>query len=390
MQIESGSSTGYLRGQGKQGGNASRGLKAIIGNESKDEHVRHTSSCPPGDDPMNRVKPYASSTDVARLAGVSQSAVSRTYKQGASVSPETRQKVLEAAEQLGYRPSFIPSIMLNHRSRLVAMVVGGLYNPFYSGVLEYFSECLQAGGWRPLLVHAPSGHSLDEIVPMLAGYRVDAVVSALAVLSPRAAEQLSELRVPVITFNARYSGEWVHSVSCDNYGGARVMAQHMVACGARSFAYIAGPADSLANIERRRGFLAGIAEAGLAPPRELPGNFRYEGGRAAVEQLCHGQGLSKTLPDAIFCANDLLALGAMDALRRGYALRVPQDVMVGGYDDIPEANWESYRLTTLLHDGRQMVEKGIEILRREETGHGDVLNSSIIVQSPLVVRESTP
>lgn len=336
---------------------------------------------------MKRAKPYASSTDVARLAGVSQSAVSRTYKQGASVSPETRRKVLEAAEQLGYRPSFIPSIMLNHRSRLVAMVVGGLYNPFYSGVLEYFSECLQAEGWRPLLVHAPSGHTLDDIVPMLAGYRVDAVVSALAVLSPRAAEQLSELRVPVITFNARYSGEWVHSISCDNFGGARVMAQHMIACGARSFAYIAGPADSQANIERRRGFLTGVSEAGLQPPREFSGNFRYEGGRAAIDQL-----VSETpgrLPDAIFGANDLLALGAMDTLRKRFGKRVPQDVMVGGYDDIPEANWESYRLTTLLHDGRQMVERGIEILRSEEAGHGEAFNSSVIVHSPLVLREST-
>ena len=337
---------------------------------------------------MKRPKPYASSTDVARLAGVSQSAVSRTYKPGASVSPETRRKVLEAAEQLGYRPSFIPGIMLNHRSRLVALVVGGLYNPFYSSVLEYFSESLQAAGWRPLLVHANSGHTLDEVVPMLAGYRVDAVVSALAVLTPRAAEQLSDLRVPVISFNARYSGDWVHSISCDNYGGARLMADHLIAKGARRFAYLAGPADSQANIERRRGFLDGLAAAELPPPIELPGHFRYEGGYGAVRSLLDQTGTAG-LPDAIFGANDLIALGAMDALRREAGCRVPDDILVSGFDDIPEADWASYRLTTLLHDGRRMVDEALEVLRAEDEGHAKAADANSIVPAPLILRDST-
>ena len=127
---------------------------------------------------------YASSTDVARLAGVSQSAVSRTYKPGASVSAETRRKVLEAAEELGYRPSLIPRIMLNHRSYLVAVVIGGMENPFYARVLEEFTTRLQAIGHQVLLVHVDSNHSLDAAIPRLASYRVDAIVSALAVLSP--------------------------------------------------------------------------------------------------------------------------------------------------------------------------------------------------------------
>ena len=108
---------------------------------------------------------YASSTDVARLAGVSQSAVSRTYKPGGSVSAETRRKVLAAAEQLGYRPSLIPQIMLNHRSYLVAIVIGGMYNPFYAKVLEEFTVKLQAIGHQVLLVHVDSDHSLDADHP---------------------------------------------------------------------------------------------------------------------------------------------------------------------------------------------------------------------------------
>ena len=110
-------------------------------------------------------KKYPSSTDVARFAGVSQSAVSRTFKPGASVSKETRQKILAAAEELGYQPSLIPRIMLTHRSYLVAIVVGGMYNPFYSTILEQFLVSLQEAGKQALLVHVNSGHSLEPIVP---------------------------------------------------------------------------------------------------------------------------------------------------------------------------------------------------------------------------------
>src|SRR5687767_2844679 len=152
---------------------------------------------------MNANKRYASSTDVARLAGVSQSAVSRTYKPGGRVSPETRRKVLAAAEQLDYRPSLIPQIMLTHRSNLVAVVIGGLHNPFYSQLLENFTTKLQQTENQVLLVHADSGHAFDAIVPRLASYRVDAIVSGLSILSDSSAAELAKLRIPVISFNTR-------------------------------------------------------------------------------------------------------------------------------------------------------------------------------------------
>ncbi|MCD4513697.1 LacI family DNA-binding transcriptional regulator [Brucella pseudogrignonensis] len=338
---------------------------------------------------MKRDKPYASSTDVARLAGVSQSAVSRTFKPGASVSPETRKKVLAAAEELGYRPSFIPSIMLSHRSRLVAVVIGGLYNPFYTSVLETFSKMLQAEGWRILLVHVESGHTFDDIVPMLAGYRVDAIVSALAVLSPEALEQLSQLRVPVISFNTRFSGEWVHSISCDSVGASRVMAEHFIERGARKFAYITGPADSQANIDRQFGFCKRLEETGFEPPLILEGNYRYEAGYAAIKQLKDMMSSTKELPDAIYCANDLLALGAIDALRKEIGVRIPDDIIVGGYDNIAEAGWASYNLTTLVHDGEKMVERAIEILAESEPGQIGERDHQSVIASPLIIRNST-
>ncbi len=207
---------------------------------------------------------YTSSTDVARLAGVSQSAVSRAYTPGASVSAETRRKVLEAAEVLGYRPSLIPGIMLKHRSRLVAMVVGGLYNPFYATVLELFATRLQEIGNQVLLVHVDSGFSLDEAIPRLAGYRVDAVVSALAVLSQDAAAALARLEIPVVCFNTPLKNEWVSSISSDNREAGGAMADLFIAGGAGTFGYITGPRGSPANEDRLAGYRDRLLQTGIS------------------------------------------------------------------------------------------------------------------------------
>ena len=224
---------------------------------------------------------YASSTDVARLAGVSQSAVSRTYRPGGSVSPETRRKVLEAAEALGYRPSMIPQIMLGHRSRLVAIVIGGMYNPFNAGVLEEFTVKLQAIGHQVLLVHVDSGHTLDAVIPRLASYRVDAIVSALAILSPRAADELARFKIPVITFNTPVKNEWVSSVSCDNEGAGRGPGRDAGRArreepSATSPARPAAPPMRSGSPDIRKG----LAAHGVTALKIATGDFRYEGGFA--------------------------------------------------------------------------------------------------------------
>lgn len=334
---------------------------------------------------MTRSKKYASSTDVARLAGVSQSAVSRTYKPGASVSEETRAKVLAAAQELDYRPSLIPQIMLTQRSHLVAIVIGGMYNPFYATVLEQFTSRLQAGGWQVLLLHVDSGHSFDAAIPRLASYRVDAIVSALAVLAPDTAEALARFRIPVISFNTPAQNDFLSSVCCDNYGAARAAADLFAARGARRFGYIAGPADSPANQDRLGGFRDRLHELGLPEPAVLGGHFRYEGGYASALQMCAGP----DRPDAIFCANDLVAIGAIDALRRELRLKVPDDVMIAGFDDIPAAGYAGYDLTTFVHDAARMVDESLKILRAATAAPPEAHDHRIVVPAMLIERGTT-
>ena len=165
---------------------------------------------------MKTSRRYPSSTDVARLAGVSQSAVSRAFGEGKSISEETRRKVFEAAKKLDYSPNFIPRILLNHRSHLVAVVISGTSNPFYAKTLEAFTKALQDDGYQVLLVHVEGDHSLDGAVPKLASYRVDAIVSALPVLSNAAASAFARFKIPTISFNTPIKNRWVTSVCSDS------------------------------------------------------------------------------------------------------------------------------------------------------------------------------
>jgi len=307
---------------------------------------------------MKPARRYPSSTDVARLAGVSQSAVSRAFSEGKSVSEETSRKVFEAARKLGYSPNFIPRILLKHRSHLVAVVIGGISNPFYAIALEEFTKALQKAGYQVLLVHFESDHSLDGVVPRLASYRVDAIVSALPVLSKDAARALAESGIPTISFNTPARNRFLASVCSDNAGGAAAVADLFVARGARSFAFIAGSEGSHAGDERLRGYRGRLREHGFTKLAVARGTFDRDSGYEAMLSL----GRKGPLPEAVFCANDLMAIGALDALRTVLGKRVPEDVLVAGFDNVPEAAWGAYDLTTFVQDGPLMVEAAIEIL----------------------------
>jgi DNA-binding LacI/PurR family transcriptional regulator len=336
----------------------------------------------PGAEPVSGRR-YPSSLEVARKAGVSQSAVSRTFTPGACVSAATRAKVMEAAEALGYRPSLIPKIMLTNRSRMVAVVVGGLHNPFYAAVLERFAQALRQDGNQVLMVPAESVHALDDVLDELAGYRVDAVISSLEILSHAAAEALSALRIPVVSFNTTVSAPWVGSVCADNADAAEAIAHLLHRRGGRRFAYISGPAASPSHIEREAGFRQGLARLGIDRLAMGNGDFTRNGGhRAMLELLAAGE-----RPDALFCANDLSAFGAMDALRQ-HGLRVPEDVLVCGFDDAPQAGWGGYELTSMAQDIDAMVGTVMAMLAKARDEGASAMRR-VIVPSILVERGST-
>ena len=334
---------------------------------------------------MKHNRRYHSSTDVARLAGVSQSAVSRAFSEGKSISEETSRKVFEAAKKLGYSPNFIPRILLKHRSQLVAVVISGTGNPFYAMALEEFTKALQKASYQVLLVQIDSDHSLDGVVPRLESYRVDAVVSALPVLSLGAAEAFARIRIPTISFNTPVNNNWVTSVCSDSLGGASAIADLFVQRGARSFAFITGSEGSYASNERLRGYKSRLGKLGFPSVAIASGDYLYSGGFNAILEL-KDRG---SIPDAIFCANDLMAIGALDALRRAVGLRVPQDVLVAGFDNVPEASWGAYDLTTVIQDGPLMVAEAMKILESMMRSSSSTGGTRRVIPSKLIERSTT-
>ncbi|MGB8312899.1 MAG: LacI family DNA-binding transcriptional regulator [Aestuariivirga sp.] len=334
---------------------------------------------------MKQSRRYHSSTDVARLAGVSQSAVSRAFSEGKSISEETSRKVFAAAKKLGYSPNILPRILLKHRSGLVAVVTSGTSNPFYAMALEEFTKALQKTGHQVLLVQIDGDHALDGVVPKLQSYRVDAIVSALPVLSAAAAEAFARIRIPTISFNTPVNNDWVASVCSDSVSGASAVADLFVKRGARSFAFVTGSYGSYASSERLRGFKNRLRKHGFSTISMAGGNYLYSGGFDAMLELKE----RGPMPEAIFCANDLMAIGALDALRRSLGLRVPEDVLVAGFDDVPEASWRAYNLTTVVQDGRLMVAEAMTVLESMMSSSSSAGGTLRVVPAKLVERSTT-
>jgi DNA-binding LacI/PurR family transcriptional regulator len=325
---------------------------------------------------MAETKKPPSSIDVARLAGVSQSAVSRSFTPGACVSAQTKAKVMAAAEALGYRPNIIPRIMLTNRSNIVAVVVGSLSNPYHTKALEAFSRTLQDAGKQVMLVQSDSERALNEVVGQLAGYRVDAVVSALEIVSPKVTAAIDQMRIPVVTLNSALTSAWSGTITSDNEAAGERIARLLYARGGRRFGYIAGPADSLSQRQRETGFRRGLAAVGISECALAQGDYRHSGGYAAARALFSGD----PFPDAVFCANDLTAFGMIDALRTEFGLSVPKDVLVAGYDNVEAAAWPAYDLTTFDQQIDEMVGLAVDMVNGEWTGGAPKTIAPVLVE----------
>ncbi|MDM0032299.1 LacI family DNA-binding transcriptional regulator [Variovorax sp. J22P271] len=311
------------------------------------------------------MKSSATAQEVARLAQVSQSAVSRTFTPGASVSEDTRNRVLAAAKTLGYRPNALARSLITRRSRIIALVMSYLQNQFYPLVIEKLSQSLQKQGYH-VLMFISDLEETDGVLAEILQYQVDGIVMASAMLSPDLARQCAESGVPVVLFNrvpdiSAFARHSTSSVTSDNHRGGRMVAELLLARGHRRIAFLAGLEKSSTNLERERGFNEVLEAAGVAVFRRAVGHYSFELAKVATRELFAGA----DLPDAVFVANDHMAIAAMDVLRQEIGLRVPEDVSVVGFDDVPQASWGAYRLTTVVQSVEDMVEATVELLHEQ-------------------------
>jgi DNA-binding LacI/PurR family transcriptional regulator len=312
---------------------------------------------------MSRV----TATDVARRAGVSQSAVSRVFTPGASVSAAMAERVRAAAEEMGYRPNVLARSLITGRTRIVGLVVGYLENPFYPEVLEALSAALEARGYHILVFHAADGEGAEDverIVSELMDYQVDGLVTASVRLSDRLVARCRAAGLPVVLFNRGLPGSGLSSVTSANRAGGAAVAKMLLETGHRRIAHIGGLQTASTGLDRWEGFRDTLREAGREVHAVAMGGFD----RAQAIEAARAMMEAAEPPDAIFVANDHMALGVLDEVRHGMGVDVPGEVSIVGYDDVPAAAWKAYDLTTVRQPVDRMVAAAVDILVGEIEG----------------------
>jgi DNA-binding LacI/PurR family transcriptional regulator len=226
----------------------------------------------------------ATSYDVAKLARVSQSAVSRCFKPGASVSRRMRSRVMKAAEQLGYRPNAIARSLITRRSNMVAVVISQQTNQFFPEMLVELSRGFSERGIRVLLFTLEKESDIDRVLEQILQYQVDGVVEA-ARLSDQQVDLIERRGVPFVFFNRSLRERAVNAVCCDQGEGARWLVNRLFEAGHKSYGVISGPPDSTVGVERTQGALTRLAELGVRSVVTVPGDYSYAAGAAGLRAL---------------------------------------------------------------------------------------------------------
>ncbi len=296
------------------------------------------------------------SVDLAQTLGISQSTVSRALGNDARIALKTRDKVQALAKQLGYTPNAIARSLSTQQSKLIGIVMSEMTSPFYPFVLEKLTLRLHQLGWRVLLFSTDSDHEVDDLLPLVLEYQADGLLIASASLSSQMAETLRRHGTPVVLFNRYAADASASAVCCDNRGGGRLVAEYLHRRSHRRFAYIAGRENTSTNRDREHGYSQYFGQIGIEVLRET-GNYTYEAGFKAMRRLLK----RSDAPDAIFCANDITAIGAIDAARE-IGVQVGTQISVVGFDDIPMAAWGAYQLTTVRQPVEAMIDSSLQML----------------------------
>lgn len=296
--------------------------------------------------------------DVAERAGVSRSAVSRTYTEGASVSSKTRAKVEKAADALGYSPNALASSLTTGRTKLIGLVSNNFHNPIFLEVFDLLTKGLQARGLRPLLVNLTDEVSPEASIRMLRAYSVDGVIVASSTLPASFAEGFKNAGVPVVhSFGRQSANPKVNVLGIDNIEAGRMAAQTLLARGYKRVAFLGGPETATSTQDRFAGFAEIVAaDATVNWSCSYATNYSFEAGRAEMLRL-----LENPPAEAYFCGDDVLSIGALSAIKDN-GLKVPADIGIIGLNDMEMAGWENINLTTIHNPIKQIIASSIELI----------------------------
>lgn len=295
---------------------------------------------------------------MAREAGVSQSAVSRVFRPGLSVSKKTRDKVMAVANKMGYRPNAIARMLITKQSGMVAVIVSSRANVNYPEVLSQVSKQLAARNKRVLLFTLDNADGLDELFEQIWTFQVDGVIALAAHFESDRLAQFAKHEIPVVLYNRNVPGAMANTVCCNHELGIKQLISELELNSPKRYLVLAGPKDSDVANERREIAVNLLKQMGDKEIAILYGDYSYQSGRDCLAQWLN----NNAAPDAIICSNDTMAIGVIDEARENHGIHIPNDMSVVGFDGITSSAWQSYQITTIKQPLEQLVKASVEML----------------------------
>ena len=295
-------------------------------------------------------------SDVAKAAGVSRPAVSRAFTPGAYLDKEKRSRILSTALKLGYRPNALAASLHGNSTNLVGVVAGDMDNPYDAEFIARLISSLNETNKWPLLLGG-SARATEEILLSVLNYPLDALIIRGGSIHPSLLEDCGKLQIPIIFSGYVVKAPLTDCVCCRNQEGETLAVEQLLQRGRRAFGFIAGPASRSSTNERIAGVIRRLEMAGLELRALEHSDYSYGGGSKAAAIM-----LAQHTLDAIICANDAMALGALSVARRLHNLAVPEALSIIGFDDIAMASWPDFNLTTIRNPVNETISEILRLL----------------------------
>lgn len=326
------------------------------------------------------------SFDVAKLAGVHRSAVSRTLSGTGRVAPETKQKVEDAARELGYRVNLLARGLQNQNSGLVGIVASRLDTPYRASQVKYLSRELIARGYTPLLIVAEGGETVAGLMARLLNYSVTGMIVTSDTPPSEVIDECARLSVPVVLINRDIAVTGADRIQLDIMQSGQLAFDMLTRCSGVQFTVLMPEMSTYTVNGRAKAFLANCREAGFESDALPTGGQSYDDGLAAADVFI----AQNTRADSVFCTTDLLALGFLDGLRVRHGVSVPGDVQLIGYDDIEQAGWLGNSLSTIRQDTEAVALSAVEMMEHRIHAPYAAFETQMIGISPVYRATTRP
>jgi LacI family transcriptional regulator len=324
--------------------------------------------------------------DVAGKAGVSIATVSRALNGSPLVTDETRGKIIKLANELKYTPNMMARGLMLKKSETIGVILPDLHGDFFSEVMKGIDEIARENGYHILVSSSHSDKTeIESMLKVMRSGRVDGLIIMSPHLDSTSLNDYITDDLPVVLLNCSIGEKANESIIIDNFNGAKEMVRHLIKHGHKRIAIIKGEENNFDAEERLKGYRSALYDAGLElnPKLELPGNFNEETGYTAMKKILN----LKPRPTAVFASNDAMAIGAISAIQ-GKGLRIPEDIAIGGFDDVPITKYLKPSLSSVhvpIYDlGTNAASKLIRLIKNEN----NIPEEKIVLRTTLIVRES--